>query len=175
MGKIIGGVIGLLFAFILPYPLQIIRAPLALVGLALIVWGIIARSKSSTNTSTAEGFGSGFTYAFESNKTGIALSTDRKIVKLKDLKLTKEYPFSDIREWKTNIASGGEIFFAGGSFSAGMAALGENRRNRKRNIADSGFFITVRDIDNPVWRIEMLDEKSQQRWMEIMRQCINEA
>jgi hypothetical protein len=40
--------------------------------------------------------------------------------------------------------------------------------------ANTGFFVTVRDVDNPKWRIEMRDEATQARWMEILRQEINE-
>lgn len=175
MRKVIVGAVVILFSFFLGH----IFAPFGLigflVGVVLIVMGAVQASSSSSNTSTTEGFGAGFTYSFESNNTGIALSTDRQVVKLKEKKNIKEYAFTDIREWECNLASGGEIVFTGGSFSGGMAVLGENRRNKNRNVAASGLFVTVRDIDNPVWRVEMLDKKSQQRWMEIMRQCVNES
>ena len=41
-------------------------------------------------------------------------------------------------------------------------------------IEDDHFFVTVRDIDNPKWRIAMSDSNTQARWMEILRQSINE-
>jgi hypothetical protein len=40
--------------------------------------------------------------------------------------------------------------------------------------ARSGFFVEVRDIDHPRWRIAMKDEAQQARWMEILRQEIKE-
>lgn len=175
MGKVIAGIIVIVLSFVLSYAFAPLGLIGFLVGVVLIVMGAVQASGASSNTSTTEGFGAGFTYSFECNNSGIALSTDRQVVKLKEKKNIKEYAFVDIREWECNLASGGDIVYTGGSFSGGMAVVGENMRNKKRNVAASGLFVTVRDIDNPVWRIEMMDKKSQQRWMEIMRQCLNEA
>lgn len=40
--------------------------------------------------------------------------------------------------------------------------------------AASGFFVTVKDIDDPRWHLQMIKERDQARWMEIFRQEINE-
>lgn len=58
----------------------------------------------------------------------------------------KIYLFSDVREWETR------------------NGLGKN----------SGLYVSVKDVDHPKWRIEMKDDGIQARWMEILRQEINE-
>jgi hypothetical protein len=35
-------------------------------------------------------------------------------------------------------------------------------------------FVTVRDIDNPVWRISMFEADDRARWSEILRQHVDE-
>jgi hypothetical protein len=40
--------------------------------------------------------------------------------------------------------------------------------------ANTGFFVAVRDVDNPIWRVEMTDAGREARWMEILRQEINQ-
>lgn len=126
----------------------------------------------SETSAAAKSFGQGAQHNYVGGKTGIAIDPMRKIVRLKDGKIEKEYPFTDIREWRTNLASGGEVIAVGGGY-AGIAAAGQNVRAARENRKASGLFVSVRDIDRPEWRIDMPNEKNQKRWMEIMRQTIN--
>ena len=113
---------------------------------------------------------------------GIALDEVKQNIHLFDNGFSKIYPFSDIREWTTNVATGGKIHAAFGtglvnvanSFSVGSA----NRAQDKQNQEETGFFISVRDIDRPVWRIRFTDDiegeaKFHARWMEILKQVVN--
>jgi hypothetical protein len=78
--------------------------------------------------------------------TGIALNKDTKSMGLLADGFWKIYPFSDVREWETR------------------NGLGKN----------NGLNVLVKDVDHPKWRIEMKDDGIQARWMEILRQEINE-
>lgn len=140
----------------------------ALTGLALLVWGIAsavrvsAQNKAVTNDAT---------YSHSSGKTAIAIDVEKKVIRLKDGKASKQYPFSDVRQWRTNISSGGEMLATG--IALGSYAIGNNIRVARENRRQTGLFVSVRDIETPEWRIEMPNEKDQKRWMEILRQTIN--
>jgi hypothetical protein len=101
---------------------------------------------------------------------------------LKNGNKQKSYAFSDVREWSTNIASGGKSRGATNIGNVG-AAVGESIRIKKENKRRTGLFINVKDVDNPKWKISFKyngeksnDELEQQlaRWMEILNQSINE-
>lgn len=131
------------------------------VGLVLVVRGLRG-AKNKAN------FG-GAAHYFVGKGTAIAIYPDRKSLVLKNGSISKEYSFKDVREWETNVQTGGEIY------GGGIATLGPNIRAAHANKKATGLFITVRDIDNPVWRINMPDKSDQQRWMEILRQLVNES
>jgi len=58
----------------------------------------------------------------------------------------------------------------GVGLAAGTAALGANVRAERAAAANTGLFVTVKDVENPKWRIEMRDDGIQARWMEILTQ-----
>jgi hypothetical protein len=113
--------------------------------------------------SLAEGKG----YVYSNSSGGIALNPDTKQIALAKGRLRKTYSFADIREWEASQITPGMTAFGG------MAGTTQNLRAMAVAKAGSGFFVTVRDIDNPKWQIPM-PEKEQHRWMEIMRQTVNE-
>ena len=109
-------------------------------------------------------------------RSGIALDTANKRIYLKEGPKEKSYSFSEIKTWRYNIASGGELI------GGGMKGVTHNVGNRRRNMQGSGFFVSVRDIDNPEWQVafkyksgirarEM--EIELKKWMEIFDQCVN--
>lgn len=144
-----------------------------LVGIGFLLdllFGTKGDSGSETSAA-AKAFGQGAQYAYVADNTGIAVDPARKTVRLKNGSTIQAYPFSAVREWRTNLSSGGAIIGATGT--AGFAAAGANLSNERANRKNSGLFVSVRDIDHPEWRIDMPNENNQKRWMEIMRQSIN--
>jgi hypothetical protein len=104
--------------------------------------------------------------------TGIAVNKEAKTVSMHVKGVSKTYPFADIREWRSSKHTAGQVVAVG--VPAAFAALGANLAAARQAEAASGFFVGVRDVDNPVWRIEMKNEQTQARWMEIFQQEINE-
>lgn len=163
MKKIVIGVVLLVLPRFLPLP------PLVgLIGLVLMLWGVISIAVQSGKTAALRA--SGAAHSFSHGGTAIAIYPDKQVLLLKQGSKSKEYAFPDIRGWETNTQSGGEIIATGW---AGATTLGHNIRTARGNKSASGLFVQVRDIDNPVWRINMLRKTDQQRWMEILRQTIN--
>lgn len=82
-------------------------------------------------------------------------------------------PFADVREWETRKERAGQ--FVGVGVRGSLAAVGASAQAEREAKANSGLFVTVKDIESPKWRIAMKDEVIQARWMEILRQEVNES
>lgn len=115
--------------------------------------------------------GAGFEHALED--TAIAINTQARTLSLRIGVKWKTYPFTDIRDWRVSKHTAGQV--VAGNVTGAMAALGSNIRASRDADAATGLFVTVRDIDNPQWRIAMYDVATQARWMEILQQSINEG
>jgi hypothetical protein len=101
-----------------------------------------------------------FKHAFVNS--AIAISKSERKVLMANEKLVKEYPFDAIKSWKYE---SNPALSVADKIQHGMSF---------------GFFVTVKDIDHPVWRIafNQNDPKStfeMQRWMEIFDQFVNET
>lgn len=105
-----------------------------------------------------------------SSKTGIAINTQSRTVSLIGKSKVKNYPFNDIRSWEFNFER------AGIARSGGVQAGLDNYHRIKAAEKNSGLFLNVRDIDNPVWQIMFPSSTKDilQKWMEILQQTLNE-
>lgn len=114
-------------------------------------------------------------YKHFQDHSGIAIDTNAKVVYLKHPSQIKSYPFTDIRSWRYNLATGGHVktYGAIGGIAAAQASA-ENLRVMRENKASSGFYVTVKDIENPEWRAAMGSEKDMKKWMEIFEQNVNQ-
>lgn len=111
-------------------------------------------------------------YKFYNKGYGIAIDVEGETLHLKELAREMSYPFRSVRDWKSNIATGG-MLSGGGAFGAGQRI-----RQGIENKRDTGLFVTVKDIENPKWKIEFPGsarelENELARWMEILNQSIN--
>lgn len=101
---------------------------------------------------------------------GVAINRAARTLTLMAGGQVKTYAYADIREWEA------KLFKAGRNFGVGvrgrLAAMDANAAARHEAASSSGLFVTVKDIDNPKWRVAMSDETMQARWMEILRQEI---
>lgn len=115
--------------------------------------------------------GSGYVFvAGAGTVSGIALNATTQKIVLAEGKVRKVYDFEDIRSWETNHETPGTVIATG---SAALTAASVNVREATLAARRSGLFITVRDIDHPKWRIA-LPQKEHARWMEILRQVVNQ-
>ena len=117
--------------------------------------------------------GSGYEHGEEDS--GIAVNRQARTVTLLHAGSWKTYPFSDVRAWKGYKVRPGQSLAVGGNLSSHVAAMGAEARAKQEAAADTGLFVEVRDIDRPRWRVAMKDERAQLRWIELLRQEINEG
>ena len=119
-------------------------------------------------------------YSFGHGEYGIAVEDQAEKIHLMDSGQVKSYQFADVRSWKTNLQTGGTTAFVGGGALNAMSVGSANSKQLKDNEKASGLFVSVRDVDKPIWRIKFSDkqdeeERQQARWMEILNQVVNKA
>jgi len=117
--------------------------------------------------------GSGYEHA--EDDSGIAVNRQARTVTLLNAGQWKTYPFADVRAWKGYKVRPGQTLAVGGNLSSHVAAMGAEARAKQEAAADTGLFVEVRDVDHPRWRVAMKDERAQLRWIELLRQEINEG
>lgn len=117
----------------------------------LLVWFSIHRASKRETAHKAmlqeAGVAPGNGFDHTEKGTSIAVNKQDKTLSLLIGGVHKTYPYTAIREWQ---APGTDL----------------NKPS---------FIVTVRDVDTPKWFISMSDKPTQARWMEILRQEINES
>ena len=114
------------------------------------------------------GLAHGTGYDHSEKYTAIAINPELRTLTLGDGESVKTYAYEDVRSWEARSEKGALVY------GGGMAGAAATLANAKRAQDNTGFFVTVRDIDNPIWRIAMKNDKDQARWMELLRQQIND-
>lgn len=79
-----------------------------------------------------------------------------------------KFNWEDVRQWSHGTQTGGMLY--GGTPSQGISNELANSRQRIENAEASGFFVTVKDVNQPKWQFETSDKALQNKWMEIFRQ-----
>lgn len=78
-----------------------------------------------------------------------------------------KFNWDDVRQWSHGTQTGGMIY--GGSTTDLNTAFA-NSRQAADNAEASGFFVTIKDVNQPKWQFKTSDEALQNKWMEIFRQ-----
>ena len=146
--------------------------------LALLIWAGQARkgrwARVHADMLAAAGVGPGDFHHGEDD-SGIALNRSARTVTLLDAGQWKTYPFDDVRGWKAYLVRPGQVGAMGGNLGSAVAAMSAEANMKRDAKAGTGLFVEVRDIERARWRVAMKDERMQARWMEILRQEINEG
>ena len=121
------------------------------------------------------GIQKGVDYEHWQPNSGIAINRRAKTLSLCETGVWKTYAFADVRNWETISATAGRVPAYTGSLVGQTAALSDVVGANRRAAAESGLFVEVRDVERPRWHVMMADRNLQARWMEILRQEINES
>jgi len=143
-------------------------------GPAVAIWWTQKKARESWEREFTEFAKVAPRFIHAEDLSGIALDPVAKVVYLGSDRLTKAYPFEDVREWDARHEKAGEIVGAGNLISA-TNALGANMRASRNAAANTGLFLRVRDTDAAEWRISMKRKKDRDRWFEILTQAIREG
>jgi hypothetical protein len=146
--------------------------------LALLIWAGQARkarwARVHADMIAAAGIGPG-DFQHAEDDSGIALNREARALTLLDAGQWKTYPFDDVRGWKAYLIKPGQAGMVGGNLGSAVAAMSAEANMKRDAKAGTGLFVEVRDVERARWRVAMKDERAQARWMEILRQEINEA
>ncbi|WP_109213814.1 DUF4755 domain-containing protein [Klebsiella variicola] len=114
-------------------------------------------------------------WSHEFGPTWMKIDEHKGLIHLKEENTQKSYPFSAVKEWRYNLTTN-------------IQRTGTQRElDRTHNFHESGFFITVDDIQYPEWRVMFFptsgDFNSQEgsrnteiqlkRWMQVFDNVIN--
>lgn len=145
--------------------------------LAGLIWFYIHRASARGNAHArmleAAGVPPGAGWDHAEDGAGIAINRATKSVGLLADGQFRVYPYGQIRSWEARSERAGGVVGVG--VAAGVAAAGANARLAREAEANTGLFVQVRDVESPSWRIAMSREEARARWMEILRQEINES
>jgi len=143
---------------------------------ALAAWFFIGRAgrraQRHADMLRAVGVAPGSGFEHSEGGTGIALNAKERVVALVDGKVHKSYSYEDIREWVAQEERAGQAIGVG--LQGVVTAGGANIRAAREAAANTGLFVTVRDLERPRWRVAMKDKTTRARWMELLRQEVNE-
>jgi hypothetical protein len=79
----------------------------------------------------------------------------------------KTYPFKDVRSWECRSVTPGRIL------AADTAALhAANRRMALDARDECGVYVSVRDVNHPVWHLRIPDQPTMNRWHEVLTQSL---
>lgn len=116
--------------------------------------------------------GTGFDHAEDG--TGIALNRSKRELALLADGAWRTYSYGQIRDWAIQAQKAGTVVPAFG-VANGIAAAGASARMAREAKANTGLFVTVKDLERPQWRVAMKEPMVRARWMELLRQEINEG
>ena len=152
--SLVGGGHGALFATAV---LAVAWAPLA--G---SIWYAVRRASEREKTHELAmeqgGVARGKGFDYSEGASGIGLNQKDQLITLHEGGFVKTYPYSDIRSFERKKLTG-------------SARL----QDQMKDAAASGMFLEMRDAEKPMWRVEMKELATQQRWLEILRQEVNEG
>lgn len=113
------------------------------------------------------------------------IDLNEKTIKLKEKNKEQTYSLSDIKTWRYDLKNSGKMIGIG--ITNGIVAKSQNDSNRLKDAKNSGFFISVKDIQSPEWQVRFFPKKGRfsddvgfrdtelqmKRWMQVFEQVLN--
>lgn len=143
----------------------------------LLAWFAVARAlrreRLHDEALSAIGVAKGTGFDHAEDGSGIAINPKSKSIVLVGDGGYRTYGYGEIRSWvnQDERPSGVAGYGVGGS----VQAAAHNVRAAREAAANTGLFVEVRDVERPRWRVAMKDRTTRARWMELLRQEINEG
>lgn len=144
----------------------------------VLVWFVLHRARRRAKLHkamlAATGVAQGMGFERAEDGTGIALNRSKRELGLLADGAWKTYGYEQIREWAIQAQKAGTVV-AGFGVVNGISAAGASARMAREAKANTGLFLTVKDLARPQWRVAMKEPLARARWMELLRQEINEG
>lgn len=141
----------------------------------LPIWVLWKKRELRRQVLVAAGLSEGEDYAYFNGQSAIALNRLNGTITVAEKWSFKTYRFEQIRGWRATKVNGGHAHMtAFGGVGGTMQNAGNALLAKAKADALTGFFVEARDVDHPLWQVQMMKERDQARWMEILQQEINE-
>ena len=144
----------------------------------LLVWFVLHRAGKRQalhlEMLAAAGVAPGTGFDHSEDGTGIALNRSERVLVLLADGAFKSYDYEQIRNWAIQEERPGTVVPAFG-VANGIAAAGASARMAREAKANTGLFLEVKDLERPQWRVAMKEKMVRARWMELLRQEVNEG
>ena len=101
--------------------------------------------------------------------TGSGLAITDEFIYILDDGEVGRIPYGMVRGWEWKIA--GYNRYDSDNLADGTKMLLKNHASRANAQLESGFFISVKDVDKPVWQFRTMDRQVLLRWNEIFKQA----
>lgn len=104
--------------------------------------------------------------------TAIVLNPEKRRLAVAQGARSKVYRYEEVRFWRAakESSSGAVGLGVEGTIAAASQSIGAS----KQADINTGLFLTMRDLDNPEWRVSMFEASDRAKWSEILRQEIDE-
>lgn len=139
----------------------------------LLAWFVIDRALRREKLHDAAldslGVAKGTGFDHSEDGTGIAINVKSRAVALIGDGGFKTYGYEQLRSWVDRETRPTGV--VGGT----VQAAADNVRAAREAAANTGLFVAVKDVERPEWRVAMKDRMARARWMELLRQQINET
>ncbi|MGA2886766.1 MAG: DUF4755 domain-containing protein [Terracidiphilus sp.] len=112
----------------------------------------------------------GTRFRYFSESTGIAIDEINRVLILQSGTFTARYDFKAIRSVEWHLHEGGKVVAPGAGVRASFEAGAHNIANLVENEDHSGLFVTVSDLERPIWQVRMTSEKELRHWNAILSQ-----
>ena len=106
--------------------------------------------------------------------TGFGIDSARHVLLLRNGKDRSQYDFDHVKSIEKRSRTGGEVMHTGGRLTVGTSLniSAHNFGTMLANQETSGLFITVADLDRPVWQLKFSSEKEMDRWFAVINQAV---
>ncbi|WP_426212286.1 DUF4755 domain-containing protein [Massilia sp. TWP1-3-3] len=139
----------------------------------LLAWFVIGRAlrREKLHDAALESLGvaKGAGFDHSEDGTGIAINVKSRAVALVGDGGFKTYGYEQLRSWVDREER------PTGVVVGTVQGAAHNVRASREAAANTGLFVTVKDVERPEWRVAMKDRMARARWMELLRQQINET
>jgi len=185
-GLALAWLVCVVLAYFGPVIAKLVILVIPAIALVLFLIGQGPRARAA-HEARLQAFAPGFDHAYLSIETGIAVNKATRTVRLRHKprmkrELVRDYPFDSVRNVEKVVLRGGEIFAShvgGGSVQGAVGASAanagiavRNARIARQNVARSGLYLSVKDVEHPKWQVWFGSEKEMDQWMEILRQAL---
>jgi hypothetical protein len=109
-------------------------------------------------------------HSFFMNSSGVAVDKEGKSIVLSEDGVSRVYTPEQVRSWESRLDRSALVGGGGGNMIDRSVHAGQILRVAANAKENTGLFISVADIDHPIWHVRFRKQNEIDRWNEILQQ-----